>query len=385
MVERTTGRSGASLRSICLYTPSADPSGMGAHLLDLAAQQVRSADVSVLAWPTAPGQQLLAAAQALGARPVPLPHPRSPDFGPRIARHLEAHPADVFHAHVGTGREDFDGVRAARAAGVAAVVQTQHYPWLMGSRKHLVPFFHGIEPVDHLIAVSEAQRETYLRVGVEPQRMTTVANGIRARGPGPGRRAAREALGLDPEQLVVMTVGRLNVMKGHVHLLDAVPGLLRRFPDLAVVVVGRGHLQEQLQAQADALGVSGAVRLLGQRRDARMLLDAADVFVLPSKHEGMPLVLLEAMDAGLPVVATRVIGSAEVVVEGETGLLVRPKDPAALEHALAQLLADPVLRARFGEAGRQRFAACFTAGRMARETAEVYARVLATAQQRTAR
>ena len=385
MVERTTDRSGPPLRSICLYTPSADPSGMGAHLLDLAAEQVRSADVSVLAWPTAPGQQLLAAAQALGARPVPLPHPRSPDFGPSIARHLEAHPADVFHAHVGTGREDFDGVRVARAAGVPAVVQTQHYPWLMGSRKHLVPFFHAVEPVDHLITVSEAQRETYLRIGVEPQRMTTVANGIRARGPGPGRQAAREALGLDPEQLVVMTVGRLNVMKGHVHLLDAVPGLLGRFPDLAVVVAGRGHLQEQLQAQADALGVSGAVRLLGQRRDARMLLDAADVFVLPSKHEGMPLVLLEAMDAGLPVVATRVIGSAEVVVEGETGLLVRPKDPTALEHALAQLLADPALRARFGTAGRQRFEACFTAGRMARETVEVYERVLAAAQERNAR
>jgi glycosyltransferase involved in cell wall biosynthesis len=355
---------------------------MGAHLLDLAAEQVRSADVSVLAWPTAPGERLLAAAEALGARPVPLPHPRSPDFGPFVGRHLRAHPAQVFHAHVGTGREDFDGVRAARAAGVPAVVQTQHYPWLMGSRKHLVPFFHAIEPVDHLIAVSDAQRETYLRVGVAPDRMTTVPNGIRRRGPGPGRLAAREALGLDPEQPVVMTVGRLNVMKGHVHLLDAVPGLLARFPDLAVVIAGRGHLQEQLQAQADALGVAGAVRLLGQRGDARGLLDAADVFVLPSRHEGMPLVLLEAMDAGLPVVATRVIGSAEVVAEGETGLLVRPRDAAALERALAQLLDDPATRERFGRAGQQRFEACFTADRMARDTVGVYERVLARAEER---
>jgi glycosyltransferase involved in cell wall biosynthesis len=213
--------------------------------------------------------------------------------------------------------------------------------------------------------------------------MTTVANGIRARGPGPGRRAAREALGLDQEQPVVMTIGRLNVMKGHVHLLDAVPGLLERFPDVAVVVAGRGHLQEQLQAQADALGVSGAVRLLGQRSDARMLLDAADVFVLPSRHEGMPLVLLEAMDAGLPVVATRVIGSAEVVAEGETGLLVRPRDPAALGQALATLLADPALRERFGLAGRQRFVAGFTAERMTRDTVAVYERVLAAAEQGT--
>jgi glycosyltransferase involved in cell wall biosynthesis len=245
-----------------------------------------------------------------------------------------------------------------------------------------VPFFHAVEPVDHLIAVSEAQRETYLRIGVHPGRMTTVANGIRARGPGPGRRAARDALGLGPDQPVVMTVGRLNVMKGHVHLLDAVPGLLRRFPDLAVVVAGQGHLHDTLQAQAEALGVGGAVHLLGQRSDARALLDAADVFVLPSRHEGMPLALLEAMDVGLPVVATRVIGSAEVVVEGETGLLVRPRDPAALERALAQLLADPALRQRFGRTGQQRFAACFTADRMARDTLEVYERVLAHAEER---
>jgi glycosyltransferase involved in cell wall biosynthesis len=250
VLDEPPGSTGVPARSICLYTPSADPSGMGAHLLDLAAELVRRADVSVLAWPTEPGQRLLAAAEALGARPVPLPHPRSPDFGAAVVRHLRAHPAQVFHSHVGTGREDFDGVRAARAAGVPVVVQTQHYPWLMGSRKHLVPFFHAVEPVDHLIAVSDAQRDTYLRVGVEPERMTTVPNGITARGPGPGRAAARATLGLEPEQPVVMTIGRLTVMKGHVHLLDAVPSLLRRFPDLAVAVVGRGHLDDDLRAQA---------------------------------------------------------------------------------------------------------------------------------------
>lgn len=351
---------------------------MGAHLLDLAARHARRAEVHVLAWPTAPGQRLLAAAEALGARPVPLPHPRDRDFAPRIVRHLQAHPTSVFHAHVGTGRENFDGVRAARAAGVPAVVQTLHYPWLMGSRKHLVPLFRSLEPVDHLIAVSEAQRQTYVRVGVDPSRITTVPNGIRARGPGPGRRAAREALGLDMGRRVVMTIGRLTVMKGHVHLLDALPGLLRRFPDLAVVVVGSGHLQERLQAQAEGLGVADAVHLVGHRSDARMLLDAADVFVLPSRHEGMPLVLMEAMDAGLPVVATRVIGSEEVVVDGGTGLLVRPRDPAALEQALGVLLADPALRAQLGRAGKRRFSACFTAARMARDTAQVYDRVLAS-------
>jgi len=366
-------------RSICLYTPSADASGMGAHMLDLAAEYVGQdwqPDVSLMAWPTAPGRRLLDAAEALGARPVPLPHPRAPDFASAIGQHLQAHPADVFHVHVGTGREDFDGARAARAAGVPALLQTQHYPWLMGSPKHLVPFFHAIEPVDRLITVSEAQRRTYERVGVPAGLMTTVPNGIGARGPGPGRRAAREALGLDQDRLVVLTIGRLNVMKGQRYLLDAVPALADRFPELAVVILGSGHLHEQLQAQAVALGVADRVHLPGHRADARMLLDAADVFVLSSKHEGMPLVLLEAMDAGLPVVATRVIGSEEVVADEQTGLLVRPRDAAALGGALERLLADPALRATYGQEGRRRYARRFTRARMAAETIGVYETVL---------
>ncbi len=165
-------------------------------------------------------------------------------------------------------------------------------------------------------------------------------------------------------------------MKGQRYLIEAVPELAARFPGLAVVILGWGHLHHGLLDQAAALGVGDRVHLPGHRTDARMLLDAADVFVLPSRHEGMPLVLLEAMDAGLPVVATRVIGSEEVVADGETGFLVPPEDPAALGAALARLLADTELRERFGQAGRRRFRERFTHRRMAAATAEVYEQVL---------
>jgi glycosyltransferase involved in cell wall biosynthesis len=123
------------------------------------------------------------------------------------------------------------------------------------------------------------------------------------------------------------------------------------------------------------LGVGDCVRLLGHRPDARRLLDAADVFVLPSLHEGMPLVAMEAMEAALPVVATRVIGSAEVIVHGETGLLAPAGDAPALGEALATLLADPALRARLGRAGRRRYLDHFTRPRMAARTRAVYAAV----------
>jgi glycosyltransferase involved in cell wall biosynthesis len=362
--------------SVCLYTPSADPSGMGEHMLDLVAEYVPDSPVSLMCWPTKPGLRVLARAADMGATTLALPHPRDPAFADVIADFLHAHPADVFHVHVGTGREDFDGARAARAAGVPAIVQTQHQPWLLRSPAKRPSFFHGLREVDRLIAVSQAQRRTYERIGVPVERFCTVPNGIGARGAGPGRRAARQTLGLDLDQPVVMTVGRLAPMKGHRHLIESTPDLLARFPGLAVLIVGEGSLREQLAGQADALGVGGCVRLLGHRPDARMLLDAADVFVLPSLHEGMPLVALEAMEAGLPVVATRVIGSEEVVVHGETGLLTRAGSAPALGGALAELLADPALRARLGRAGRRRYVDHFTRRRMAEQTRAVYTTVL---------
>src|SRR4051812_1043195 len=128
--------------SVCLYTPSADPSGMGQHLLDLAeGYRALGGSVTVMAWPTEPGRGLLRRAAELGARPVPLPHPRDPAFGTAIRDDLRRHPVDVFHVHVGTGRENFDGARAARRAGVPAVVQTLHLPWLLASRRKREPFF----------------------------------------------------------------------------------------------------------------------------------------------------------------------------------------------------------------------------------------------------
>jgi glycosyltransferase involved in cell wall biosynthesis len=351
---------------------------MGAHMIDLAAEYGPDVDVTLMAWRTPGGERLLEQAAAVGAEPVPLPSPRDPSFARTVTERLRRCPVDVFHVHVGTGREDFDGARAARAAGARTVVQTLHLPWTLGSRKHRIPFFASIRPVDRLIAVSELQRRTYERIGVPSGLLRTVANGIRARGPGPGRTAARNALGLDDAQPVVLTVGRLMTQKGHLNLVAAVPELSDRFPDVAVVIIGQGTLREQLLEQAAALGVADRVHLPGFRADARMLLDAADLFVLPSRQEAMPLAALEAMDAGLPVVATCVFGSAEVVVDRETGLLVPRDHPAALARAITELLADPGRRRGYGAAGRARYLQRYTSARMAADTLAVYHEVLAT-------
>jgi glycosyltransferase involved in cell wall biosynthesis len=369
---------GSERLRICLYTPSVDPSGMGSHMIDLVIEYVASgADVSVLCWDTVSGRRVLDRAAAAGATTRALPHPRDPVFADEIVAFLTGHPADVFHLHVGSGREDFDGARAARRAGVPAVVQTQHQPWLFRAPSKKVRFFRGIAPVDRLIAVSNGEQLTYELIGVPPSSLVTVQNGIVPRGAGPGRDAARAELGLPPDRLVVMNVGRLVRQKGQDLLIEAMPPLAARFPELAVVVIGEGSLRDRLTRQAVDLGVADVLHLPGHRTDARMLLDAADVFVLPSRQEGLPLVALEAMDAGLPVVGTQVLGTTEVVVDGETGMLVPPRDASALGDAMARLLADPQLRARYGEAGRRRYLAEFTAKRMAAETFAVYEDVLA--------
>ncbi|MCU1692449.1 MAG: glycosyl transferase group 1 [Frankiales bacterium] len=365
-------------RTVCLYTPSFDPSGMGGHMVDLAAAYAPEVDVTVMAWPTSSGRRLLAAASAVGARPVAIPHPRDPAFAHTVEEVLRSLSVEVFHAHVGTGREDFDGARAARRAGVGAVVQTLHLPWLMGSPKHRTPLFRSLREVDRLIAVSEGQRRTYERAGVPSELITTVVNGIRPRRSAESRQQARLRLGVRGDQRLVLAVGRLLVQKGHRYLVEAVPELVARFPDAVVVVVGEGALRAELEARASSLGVSEQLRLVGFVDDARSLLSAADVFVLPSRQEALPLSALEAMDAGLPVVGTDVLGTAEVVEDGVTGLLVRPEDPAALAGAITALLADPQRARQYGSAGRSRFHERYTSERMARQTLAVYEQALAT-------
>jgi glycosyltransferase involved in cell wall biosynthesis len=171
----------------------------------------------------------------------------------------------------------------------------------------------------------------------------------------PADAQARAALGLDPRQPVVGTIGRLEDRKGHDQLLRAAGEMLAgangRRPQL--VIVGDGPLRESLAGQARTLGVADSVRFEGTVADVRPVLAAMDVFVLPSRAEGMSNALMEAMAAGRPVVATAVGGNTEVVTDGETGLLVPPGNPAAIARAVDGLLGDPERASRLGAAARQ--------------------------------
>ena len=207
--------------------------------------------------------------------------------------------------------------------------------------------------------------------------------------PAPFERAAREApgtrgalragLGLRPDDVVLVCVARFAPQKAHDVLLRAFARAAREEPRLALLLVGDdpfGDGRRRAEALAAELALGGRAVFAGIRRDVPALLAASDVFVMCSLWEGLGLVFLEAMAAGLPVLATRVSAVPEVVVEGRTGLLVPPSDDRALADAMLALARDPALRARLGAAGAERVAEAFGLERMVEETLAVYAEVL---------
>jgi glycosyltransferase involved in cell wall biosynthesis len=180
----------------------------------------------------------------------------------------------------------------------------------------------------------------------------TVRNGIEPAPPVPAaaRERRRAELGLSEEDRVLVCVGRLSRAKGQRHLLRALALLAPQFPRLRCLLVGDGEERAALEALAQELSLGPALRFLGSRDDVPELLSLGRAFVLPSEWEGLPVALLEAMAAGLPCVATRVAGTAEVIREG-SGLLVPPSDPAALAAAIRSLLLDPALAERMARQG----------------------------------
>ncbi|GIX46474.1 MAG: glycosyl transferase [Candidatus Tectimicrobiota bacterium] len=223
------------------------------------------------------------------------------------------------------------------------------------------------------LAVSEAVRQVLLASGVAPHQVQTVYSGVEL----PDATALPPpSLPFAPGTRLIGTVGHLAGHKGQRYLLEAFRLLASEVSDLGLVLVGDGELRPALQAQARALGIAERVWFAGFRQDVLALVRCLTVFAFPSVLEGLGTSLLDAMALGKPVVASRAGGIPEVVQDGVSGLLVPPADPPALAAALRYLLFHPQQAQRLGEAGRQRVARCFTAARMACETAQVYRRVL---------
>ena len=230
---------------------------------------------------------------------------------------------------------------------------------------------------DATVGVSEPVTQE-LRRHVPASKVFHIGNGIDTTifRPPMSRNDAKQALGLDGKVLVGF-VGRLSVDKGLSHLLQAITLLPASLSEsVHAVIVGDGDNRQALEAEAWARGLSARIHFLGNRRDTPLLYSAFDVFVLPSRREGFPMVLLEAMSTGLPVIATRVGDVERIIEHGKSGLVIDPEDTVALRQSLLTLLADTENAKRLGTAARARVEQEFSSARMAREYLALYERIL---------
>jgi glycosyltransferase involved in cell wall biosynthesis len=236
------------------------------------------------------------------------------------------------------------------------VIVAHEHTWSFegGARRRLIDRQVIARRCDMVVAVSrEDQRRLVELEGIPPGRVVYVPNGI-ASPPAPTGAVRREGLDLHQDDLVVGTVGVLRSQKALDVLVKAAAILRAEFPRLRVVVVGAGPEYGALEKLIGELDLSSTVNLLGYRTDVPELLPIFDVAASSSDFEGSPLAVLEYMEAGLPVVSTRVGGIPDLVEDGVTGLLVDRGDPVALARAIAELLRDPQRRAQMGRLGRDR-------------------------------
>ncbi len=230
-----------------------------------------------------------------------------------------------------------------------------------------------------MVAVShDLKRFICEKVGVAEKRVEVIYNGV-----APGQtvndaevQRCKAELGISGCYPVLGVVGSLYPVKGHRFLLEAMPEILRRWPNARLLMIGRGELEVALKEQVDQLAIGANVHFLGMRQDVPRLLSVLDAFVLPSVSEGLSLALLEAMASGKPVVATLVGGNPEVIEQGRTGFLVQPEDARDLAANLVKLLSDPGMVQEFGRHGAERARQHFSIGQMVDRYRDLYARSL---------
>jgi glycosyltransferase involved in cell wall biosynthesis len=275
-----------------------------------------------------------------------------PRMFPRLVRCFREFQPQVVHSHSYLLRYTFP---AGKWAGVPAMVHTVHNTALqetdrLGRAVHRIAYRGGVVPV---AVGTEVARSFESHYGFAPA--ATIRNGIDLSAYGQPRDPAawKRTHGIRDDCRVAVTVCRLEPQKAPIALLEGFAAALREHPQWHLAWAGDGSLRTAAEASAAHLGIDSRVHFLGSVKDVPALLRAADLFLLASRWEGTPMAVMEAQAAGLPVVATAVGGIPELVVEGETGLLVPPDDPAAFAGAIRALALDADLRGLFARQSRE--------------------------------
>jgi glycosyltransferase involved in cell wall biosynthesis len=304
--------------------------------------------------------------------------PYNPIAIARLARCLQRGRYDVVHTHL--FQADVIGRAAARLAGIRTVVKTMHNMGRWKTRNHVAVDRALNRWTRKTICVSDYQRREVMRQErLTPAQVEMIPNGVDVRrfNISVDRAEYLHGLGLRPDRPVIGTVGRLIEEKGHIHLLKAIPQILRTHPSAQFLIVGDGRLRESLTSYLEAQPYRDAVKFAGLRPDIPELLSLMDVFVFPSLSEGFPIALIEAMAARRAVACSRIPQVEGVIIEGQTGLYFDPSDSAGLATTVSYLLLDPTLRDRLAANAVHHVEATYSEVRMLRTMEGLYLQLLA--------
>lgn len=360
---------------LLLVTDSLEVGGAERHVVDLAvALHQKGFEVVVACSVSGPLAQPLLGA-GVPVKPMldrKVKRRVSLTYALRLRRLMKGARFDLVHAHVYASGAA--ATLASLGSGVPLVL-TEHTEALWQGRRARTVSRFVYARARHIIVVSNAIRRRLIeRDGVPPNLITVVPNAVSAVA---CTAAAPQGLPAElGEGPLVGVIARLQPEKGLDHFLKAAARVAALVPEARFIVVGDGPLRGELEALARRIGVGESICFLGFRADAREVTGLLDVLVVPSLTEGSPLVVLEAMAAGVPVVASDVGGIPDQIRHEREGLLVPPGDPKALEVALLCLLRDPAYARVLGEEGRRRAHSKFGHGRMVRRIEEVYLEIL---------
>ena len=305
----------------------------------------------------------------------------------RLSSYLKRHHIDIVHAY--NFYANVFALPAARLARAPVVLAS-----IRDTGENLTARQRAVNKIfcrmaDRVVVNAEAIKRTLVAEGYRPERITVIPNGIVC----PPLRSDQDRLlhgefGLSTNDALIGVVSRIARGQGLEYLLEAVPAVIARIPQAKFLIIGDNSFnpdyREELKRQTIKLGLQDRVIFTGFRLDVPNILSSLAVSVLPSLNEGLSNSLLESMAAAVPVVATNVGGNPEVVVDGETGLLVPPRNPAALAEAICRVLRTPGLRNTLGQAGRRRVLEHFSNERMIRNVERLYGDLLDAKRRRPA-
>lgn len=364
--------------SIMMFSNTTVRSGVEEHILELLRRLDRRLFRLHLACPNVLLEQYGGDIPAdVGVTPISLDRLTDVRGAARFTRILRKEKIGILHSHM--FQASFFASPLGRLSRVPVVIETTHVreTWRNGwlKSKFVIDRVVG-RFVDRYIAVSEANSR-YL-VGekrIPAHKVSVIQNGCSIDRVDPSNarpQGIRDSIGFSQEDLVLIVMARLEPQKGHRVLLQALSLLRNEVPHIRLVCLGVGALKEELTQTTRDLKIENLVHFAGFQPNVGDWLAAADIGVLPSFYEGLPLTVVETLAAGVPMVATAVDGTPEVVIDGETGLLVPPGDPVAMAEAISRLAHQPDLRHRLATSGRQFVLNRFTIQRQVEQTSSLY-------------